>query len=399
MRRLSVLAAATLVVALVPAVPAHAAGAVAYISGTTLYYVDTPGAFSTRLIVRSSGSTYTLDADHYVLASTGCAYPVPTDTTLVACTGTIDTATIKMDGGDDLADFYPSTTAIVSRIYGGSGNDQLLGADGTDYLYGEAGNDYLDGYDGMDWLAGGSGTDQLFGGAGWGDMASYADHTADVNISIDAATGNDGAAGEGDTIGTDVEMLEGGSGNDKLVGSDDDNILRGCGGNDVLYGRGGSDALYGDGDGEYGEDGHDNDRWNGCTIAAIGADYFSGGAGHDMVGYHLHTAAVHADLDGATGDDGGAGEGDTIASDVEDIAGGYGDDVLIGDAGPNILNGGPGNDQVYGLAGDDWLVGEGGDDKLYAAAGADSITGGAGSDLCDLGGDGLSTEECEVVLP
>lgn len=398
MRRLIALTfAAALAIVCVPAVPAYAAGAVAYVSATGLYYVDVPGPTSTRLFVRSSGSTYTLDADHYVLASTGCTYPAPSDTTLVSCTGTIDSATIKMDGGDDFVDFYPSSTAIVSHIYGGAGNDQLLGADGVDYLYGDAGNDYLNGYDGQDWLVGGPGADQLYGGAGWGDMASYADHTAPVDISIDGVAGNDGSAGEADTVGTDIEMLEGGSGNDRLTGDDGDNILRGCGGNDQLYGRGGDDGLYGDADGEYGEDGHDNDRWNGCATAPIGADYFSGGAGSDMVGYHLHTGPVVADLDGTTGDDGQAGEGDTIAPDVENIAGGYADDILTGDANANILNGGPGSDRLFGLAGDDWLIGEDGDDKLYGAAGADILVGSDGSDLCDLGGDGTSATECEII--
>lgn len=397
MRRALTLGLATALAVVVPSFPGYAAGAVAYVAGSTLFYVDTPGPTSTRLVVRSSGSIFTVDADHYLLASTGCTYPVASDTTRVSCTGPIDSVTIKMDGGDDLADFYPSSTAIVSHIYGGSGHDQLLGADGVDYLYGDAGNDYLDGYDGQDWLVGGAGADQLHGGAGWGDMASYADHTAAVDISLDGVAGNDGAVGEGDTIGTDVEMLEGGTAGDRLTGDDGDNILRGCAGDDQLFGNGGDDGLYGDADGEYGEDGHDNDRWNGCATASIGADYFSGGTGSDMVGYHLHTGPVTADLDGATGDDGQAGEADTIGSDVENIAGGYADDRLTGDANRNILNGGPGADRLYGLAGDDWIIGEAGDDKLYGAAGADDLVGSDGSDLCDLGGDGAGAIECEIV--
>jgi Ca2+-binding RTX toxin-like protein len=86
---------------------------------------------------------------------------------------------------------------------------------------------------------------------------------------------------------------------------------------------------------------------------------------------------IHADLNGATGDDGSSEDGpagarDTIAADVENLEGTAANDVLIGNAGANIINGSGGHDQVRGLGGNDQLTSEGGG----------SIDGGAGTDQC-----------------
>jgi hypothetical protein len=45
------------------------------------------------------------------------------------------------------------------------------------------------------------------------------------------------------------------------------------------------------------------------------------------VSYAARTAPVHADADGAAGDDGPDGDGDAIQTDVERLTGGAGDDV------------------------------------------------------------------------
>lgn len=60
------------------------------------------------------------------------------------------------------------------------------------------------------------------------------------------------------------------------------------------------------------------------------------------------------------------------------IAGGPGNDRLIGGDGDDKIFGGPGNDQIQGGDGDDMLFGEGGNDV---------IRGGAGNDAIDVGSD------------
>jgi len=79
---------------------------------------------------------------------------------------------------------------------------------------------------------------------------SYADKSTPVTASADGVSGahNDGTAGEGDTIGADIENLIGGSAGDTLIGNDLSNVLDGSYGNDTLQGMGGADTLIG-GDG------------------------------------------------------------------------------------------------------------------------------------------------------
>jgi Ca2+-binding RTX toxin-like protein len=131
------------------------------------------------------------------------------------------------------------------RLYGGTGHDTLEGGSGPDLLFGEAGNDWLWGYGGDDTLVGGPGGDVMSGGPGV-DTVSYTDHLKPVVADADGTRGDDGEAGEGDTIQPDVETLRGGGGNDLLIGSAANDELSGGVGDDTLVGGGGSDALFGE---------------------------------------------------------------------------------------------------------------------------------------------------------
>ncbi|MDG4831499.1 calcium-binding protein [Solwaraspora sp. WMMD1047] len=148
------------------------------------------------------------------------------------------------------------------------------------------------------------------------------------------------------TLNTVPMALFGGSGNDKLTGGWSDDLLDGGPGSDVLL------------------------DW----------------AGTDTVSYADRRRPVRADPDGVVGDDGEAGEGDTIDSTVENVIGGAGDDLLVGNAGPNRLVGGAGDDEIHGLAGADRLSGE---------AGYDTLIGGKDRDLCLVGTDGGRVTGCE----
>jgi Ca2+-binding RTX toxin-like protein len=70
---------------------------------------------------------------------------------------------------------------------------------------------------------------------------------------------------------------------------------------------------------------------------------------------------------------------------VENVIGGGGNDLLIGNALENVLNGGVGNDILLGGAGNDTLVGGpasgDGRDILFGGSGLDALRGGGSEDL------------------
>ncbi len=228
-----------------------------------------------------------------------------------------DPVTIRLDGvaNDGAPGENDNAAGDFENAYGGSGDDTIIGNSGPNYLAGNGGNDYLEPQQGRDTISGGPGT---------GDRVSYQNRTQPVNVSLDGVA-NDGEAGENDLVGSDVEGIYGGEANDTLTGNAGPNLLRGYGGNDVIDG-------------------------------GAGADTIAGGAGTDTVTYAPRTAAVTVRFDGKN-NDGEAGENDSIASDVENITGGAGDDTLVGDAGNNTIDGGPGNDYIEPGKGADVIIG------------------------------------------
>jgi Ca2+-binding RTX toxin-like protein len=152
-----------------------------------------------------------------------------------------------------------------NRLFGGLGNDELSGDHGRrDVLIGGEGDDTLDGGNGRDDLIGGAGDDKHYGGSfsdrmiaepgdgddiyaggvGDGDEVSYALRSAWVFVDIDGVQ-DDGGSGERDDVGTDVEKVTGGDGDDTIRGSGAANYLRGGPGRDSLNALGGDDALDG----------------------------------------------------------------------------------------------------------------------------------------------------------
>ncbi|UGS34490.1 hypothetical protein DSM104329_00868 [Capillimicrobium parvum] len=117
-------------------------------------------------------------------------------------------------------------------------------------------------------------------------------------------------------------------------------------GDDVLRGGPQADSLSG---------GPGADRLDG----AAGADVLRGGDDVDTADYSTRTQAVGVTLDAVAGD-GEAGEGDLVDSTVENVTGGAGPDVLVGDAHANRLLGGGGDDTLQGMGGADVLDGGGG---------------------------------------
>jgi hypothetical protein len=218
-------------------------------------------------------------------------------------------------------------------------------------------------------LSGGPGADLLDATGSDGASVTYADHTEGVTVRLNGLA-DDGAPGEGDNVLGPVTGITGGEGDDRLEAGPAASSLVGAGGDDTLVGSPQGDSLNG-GDGDDGLSGGDgNDHLTG----AGGADDLSGGAGIDEAAYGGAQPLQLSIGDGAN--DGAAGEGDDIRGDIEALAGGSGDDVLIGDAGANRLIAFGGQDVLRGGAGADKLIGWGDGDELDAGSGADRVEAG-----------------------
>ncbi|HRK29454.1 MAG TPA: calcium-binding protein [Tepidisphaeraceae bacterium] len=191
------------------------------------------------------------------------------------------------------------------------------------------------------------------------------DYSAISRVIVNAGNGNDRViVGR---LAVHVE-LNGGAGNDTLSAGGGNDTIRGGDGNDDMFGGDGRDLL----------------------IGGAGADTMLGGGSRDVVDYSDRTANLVITL-GITADDGEAGENDLVATDIEVVVGGSGDDhistasgrsvslygaagndTLIGGSGPDLLEGGPGRDFMSGQAGNDVFQAQDGE--------IDTIDGGSGSD-------------------
>jgi hypothetical protein len=161
-------------------------------------------------------------------------------------------------------------------------------------------------------------------------------------------------------IGT---WIDGGSGNDLLLGGSNA---------DWLFGSAGDDTVDG----------------------GLGSDLLSGGNGSDRVDYSSRTGTVTVTLDGIKGD-GEAGENDFITASVENATGGSGNDTFTGNAGANSLRGGAGADTLDGGPGPDTLQGGDGADVFKAADGAlDQLDCGAGVDSVAADAIDVLTADC-----
>src|SRR4051794_1631882 len=293
------------------------------------------------------GGSYRIADTAGVTAGSNC---LAVDAHTASCSG-VDTAVVDLADGDDTltsgsalrvvagggpGDDQLTTGAGDDNLAGGPGDDVLVAGDGRDGLRGGAGDDSESGQGGEDIFYAGPGADVMRGGGG-DDIADYGidtdrpDFDRPVSVSLDGVA-DDGEAGEGDDVEPDVEGVVGGNGDDTLVGNDGDNYLGGGGGDNVLDGRGGNDELgAGPGDDRLtGGDGYDQ-LWPGT-----GHDSVSGGPGVDAVSLADYTVPLRITLDDVA-DDGPAGAGMNIGTDIEDVRGGQANDVIVGDDERNWL--------------------------------------------------------------
>ena len=257
--------------------------------------------------------------------------------------------------GQDVLSGYPGPG--TTKLSGGAGNDMLTG---TDFQNGFGDVDVLDGGDGDDVLRGGANADQLLpgpgadviDGGGGADFVSFAYATAPVRADL-AGAGPIDPTGEGDVM-TAIESVEGGAGDDELLGRDDDSILIGGAGRDRLAGRGGRDVL----DGGAGDDVLAGAAGNDLIVGGTGADALDGAAGNDEL------------ISGSATVDAPRGSYVLPENDAspDRTAGGAGADSLLAVGNGDSADAGPGNDE---------LEAEGRPALLNCGAGRDTLDGGA----------------------
>lgn len=321
---------------------AASAGTASVTSATKVQYKAASGK-QNHVVITRSGRTITVDDRVAVRPGKGCKQ-VKGDKTRVTCTTKKATGRVTVYTYDR-NDVITNNSDVRLSAFSGTGNDTVAGGSLGDAIQTGSGNDRADGRGGKDTLWGMTGNDTLRGG-----------------------TGDD--------------QLWGLEGNDKLSGDAGGDDLNGGQGRDHLDAGADHDWLYGD-----------------DPRLGVAADVLLGGSGTDVASYTGYTKALVIDTDGVKGDDGQAGEHDTIGADVESLFGGSGNDRITGAAGGGSFMGGDGNDVIRGGADNDWIVGGEGKDRLYGEAGSDSLDGGDYdkhvADLLDGGSNDAYGDHCE----
>jgi len=429
----------------------------------------------------------------------GGAVPILGGTATVANTTLIQ---VFGQGGDDFLIMDESNGALPrANLFGGTGNDTMVGGSGGDMLFGQSGNDTLSGKGGADFLFGGTGDDiltggdaddQVFGEAGNDRMIWNPGEDTDLfegGAGTDTAEVNGGNGAEQFTVtanGTRVRVdrinpapfaldvgtteklvvnmnggddmfsatgnlaalihitVDGGAGNDTILGSNGADLLLGGEGNDFIDGQQGNDTVllgagndtfqWDPGDGSdvvEGQDGSDKMLFNGSAADESFAVSANGGrvqftrnlgnivmdlndvekidlnalSGADVVTVNdlsgTDITEVNVNLAGTIGGTAGDGKADTVivngtnGNNIIDVFGsGTSVSVLGLPARVNITNSEGANDSlvINALGGDDGITATtmaAGIIKLTidAGAGNDTVLGSQGADVI-LGGDG-----------
>jgi Ca2+-binding RTX toxin-like protein len=334
-----------------------------------------------------------------------------------------------------MADMILVGTEQDDTLVGGTGNDTLVGLGGNDVLQGGTGRDLLDGGSGSDtYLFGrGDGQDTLqsfpdgqqdhivFGAGlditsvnarmdgidlvlsveGSSDSLRVAGYFAGVPSGRPLVEFADGAVWDGAAIERKVNgwtdgvfaqpgqgtTLDGGGGDDQLLGADGNDILYGDGGNDLMVGGGGADTYWfarGDGSDTLAAlpDGQQDRLRLGSGIGL--ADVSVRAEGSDLIltlvgtrdsvrlsGYLSQAPFERTRIEFADG-----AVWDAAAIDRKLFPA---DDSLSGQPGlGETLDGGAGNDLIFGGDGNDVLYGDGGNDTLDGGTGADIFVFGRG---------------------
>ncbi|OCR01868.1 Oscillin [Oscillatoriales cyanobacterium USR001] len=317
--------------------------------------------------------------------------------------GDDDNDTLEVFNSTQVNQFNTSQTVIIglerTTLLGGAGDDSLDGPigefqRGKNFFDGGDGNDTILSYAFQDSVLGNDGNDLIMSVTSAGISSQGANISSPGyagQILLDGGRGNDTIkaafatdtmiGGEGDdSLGGIFNQATGGDGNDTIdatgVGTNAARItLDGGAGNDRLLGNVGTVPNFFNA-------GSGNDF---MVFGSTGDTLIGDSAGNDTISYSTSvsftgtTANVISDFLGNNSITGGQAR--------DSIAAGSGNDILIGgrststvqDQG-DTLSGGDGDDQLFGEFGDDNLIGGNGNDTIFGGPGADTLTGGSGND-------------------
>lgn len=282
-------------------------------------------------VSRSGGGTLRVNAGA-VPVSGGPATVANTD--IIEVVGDAGNDTIALDEANGALPAAELTGGAGNdTLTGGSGNDTLLGEDDNDTLFGRGGVDLLEGGTGNDTLSGGDADDQMFGGDGddrmvWnpGDDSDLMEgglgsDTAEVNggggaevftvtangtrvrfdrvdpapftldigttetLELDAGAGDDSISTSGNLAALIALTLDGGAGNDTILGGNGADTIFGGDDNDFIDGNQGNDTAF------LGA-GNDTFQWD----PGDGSDIIEGQGGTDTLVFNGNGANETFDL-------------------------------------------------------------------------------------------------------
>ncbi len=311
-----------------------------------------------------------------------------------ASTYTLGRVTIIGSGGRDTIIGSSQNDFLNGRggrdqVFGGDGNDRLLGGGSGDLLVGGDGRDTILGNSGIDTISGGEGNDRIVGG-NQRTVLREEGFSGDVTVASNGQAATITGLGNDNLKGTFTEI--------ELIGGDGPNRIDASGFNFAitLQGGGGDDTLIGgsQGDSLDGGDGTDQIQQT-VDLEQILTDTLVTGRGADtltsieeavLIGGDFGTNIDASAFTGKTTLIGNGG-GDTLIGGSNDdvLSGGDGEDKLFGLGGNDTADGGDGNDSVVGGDADDILLGGSGNDTLLGEAGSDTLLGEDGDDNVDAG--------------
>lgn len=259
----------------------------------------------------------------------------------------VDNSIIHAFGGND--NIYCSPGDDI--VYCGEGNDYVYADKGDDIVYGGEGDDVLNGGEGNDFLYGGFGNDTyIFGRNCNTDVISDNEGVSLIWIAENISLDDLDIISIGEDIVIDIKDSE-----DKLIingfAENLDNYVLKVGGESVSLRD---------------------------SITTDESEFLSGSKESD---YFVNESSII--VAGGSGDD--------------RIIGNDGDELIFGDSGNDQILSGDGNDIIFGGSGDDYINSGNGNDMIDGGSGNDFIDGGAGNDTYffnpDYGNDSIKDSE------